>query len=144
MKGSFTLLELVVVILIMGVLVFILVPNLSVKYREVKFENFTYHLLQFFKSAQDSSFKENSLFEVRFEPGSFVMYKAEEKAHSLSIPKDYKIERDLERVVFYPTGLLKVYQDDRILNLAQIKIIFNGIIKRIVFYSEAGNVFIEE
>ncbi len=144
MKNSFTLLELVVVILIMGIVLFLVVPNLSVKYKEVKFDNFSYRVLQFFKLAQDRSFKENNIFEVQIDFEFFKTYKNNILVNSISIPEEYRVNTEIERVIFYPTGLLRVYSDSEVLNLAQVKIIFNKNIKRIVFYSEAGNVFIEE
>jgi len=133
-----------VVILIMGIVLFLSVPNLSVKYKEVKFDNFSYHLLQFFKSAQDSSFKDNTLIEVKLEPEVFKIYKNNNKLDSISIPKEYRIDTEIGRVIFYPTGLLRAYSGEKILNSAQMEIVFNKRIKIILFYSEAGNVFIKE
>ncbi len=144
MKRSFTLIELVVVILIMGIIVFLLMPDLSARYHEVKFENFSCRLLQFLKSVQDSSLKENSLLEVKFETGVFRVNRAEQKAESIAVPEEYRVDTDIDRVVFHPSGLLRVYSRERILNSAQIVLHFRGSIKKILFYSEAGNVFIQE
>jgi len=133
-----------VVVLIMGIVLFLLVPNLSVKYKEVKFDNFSYRLLQFFKSAQDGSFKDNTIIEVKLEPEVFKIYKNNNKVDSISIPKEYRIDTEIDKVVFYPTGLLRTYSGEKILNSAQMEIAFNKRIKIILFYSEAGNVFIKE
>ncbi len=143
-KRSFTLLELIIVVFIVGILSVLILPGLGNKYQIVEFDNYSYKVLRVFKFSQDEALKAAKSQNIKILKDSFVMYLNSSEIARLNVPSKYRIDTDITEVFISPLGGFRVFSDMRLLERGEIKVIFKTKVKKIILWPGSGDVSIEE
>ena len=147
-RNSFTLLELVLVIFIIGILSFLVLPNFHKKYQVMKFENYAFKFLGILKQAQNESLKRGRVVKVKVEDDRISFYLKGEGEESLffehKVPPEYQLVSEIDEIEFYPQGDLSLISGSKCLGKAEVVLSSKYGKKKIVLWAGSGNISIED
>jgi prepilin-type N-terminal cleavage/methylation domain-containing protein len=107
MKKAFTLIELLLVIIIMGILLNLTLPVLRGNFAQLQLESFSSRLLSLMNYLQQRSVVEGRIIFINLDPNNqryWVQRKGEDKISTFGIPLDLTITAQENKVAFYPDG----------------------------------------
>jgi type II secretion system protein H len=107
MKKAFTLIELLLVIIIMGILLNVALPVLRVNFDKLQLDNFSSRLMSLMNYLQQRSVAEGRIIFLNLDSGNksyWVQRKGDDKRSSFGIPLDLTITVPENRIAFYPDG----------------------------------------
>ena len=107
MKKAFTLIELLLVIIIIGILINVALPVLRVNFDKLQLESFSSRLLSLMNYLQQRAVAEGKIIFLDLDPDNkiyWVQRKDESKLGTYSIPPDLTVTVPENKVAFYPDG----------------------------------------
>jgi Tfp pilus assembly protein FimT len=110
-----TLLELLLIVVILSVFLGLSLPYLNTNVRKMSFRSFVNKAYLFLDYAKAHSILTNRILIAQFDFEDNRLYLAaegEEKAvlEDLTIPEDYTLEIENEKIIFYPDGTLQEFK----------------------------------
>ena len=147
--NSFTLLEMLVVILIIGILSGLVVPGFYTRYQKQKFQNYCYKFMNFLKHAHNKTVVEGRVIEVEIKPHALIIavpYQNDNKEiiAEYPIPEEYNVDTQIDNIYFYPTGELKIICDGNMKEEGNITLSSRYGENKISLWAGSGTIFLEE
>lgn len=145
---SFTIFELLIVIIIMGMISVLVIPGFYTRYQAQKFQNYCYKFMNFLKKAQNKAVVEGRPVVIEIKSHNFILAVPERENNQViadySIPEEYKIDTEIDKVYFYPSGEFKIICDQDMKEEGVIKFESRYGKEKIYLWAGSGNIFVEE
>jgi len=147
--NSFTLLEMLVVILIIGIFSGLVVPGFYTRYQKQKFQNYCYKFMNFLKNAHNKTVVEGRVIEVEIKPHTLIVAVPSQEDNKeiiaeYPIPEEYKLDTQIDNIYFYPTGEFKIICDGNMREEGSITLSSRYGENKISLWAGSGTIFLEE
>ncbi len=110
-RGSFTTIELLMVVTIMSLFAAFAIPQFNKSYQNIKYKSTVNNIVSFLRVAQETTLTKNNLIEVKFYPqdNKIEMKSKNQLLETLAIPDTVEIETTLFRLLFERTGGIIIF-----------------------------------
>jgi type II secretion system protein H len=145
---SFTLIELLIVIITIGIISALIMPGFHTRYQAQKFQNYCYKFMNFLKKAQNKAIVEGRPVVIEIKSHHLILAVPEGEDNQViadyPIPEEYKIDTEIDEVYFYPSGEFKIICDQDMKEEGVIKFESRYGKEKIYLWAGSGNIFVEE